>query len=432
MLRDLFLTEQGLRRHLQTPIGIHLDGYLTSLATQGYSPESIGNHLRFATAFGEYLVSCGRALNKLRSSDLENFLAWYQCATRHHGPRRITPKGSLSLQETLCGVGRKLFGYLRLIGAVPPKDQLKPETPYDSALEEYLSFLRIHRGFADLTINLHRYWGRAFFAALAVQQPPVALTDLTSENVENAVVLTSDRLGTRFRHARSRQILRSTVKSMVRYFKGTGCIPSICAPFLPKRKSYALAPLPSAIAWTDIERAVQTIDRSTKMGIRDYALMMLLATYALRASEIAELSLDDIDWRNNVLHIRQRKTRRSLDLPLVPQAAESVIAYLRDSRPISRERRLFLKCQAPAGPITTAILYNVVRKALVNAGVKAEHYGSHSIRHACATSLLRRGETLKTIGDILGHRVPEATLIYCKLAVEDLRSVALDIPEVES
>ena len=432
MLRDLFSTEQGLRRHLQTPVGIYLDGYVASLANQGYSPASIGIHLKFTTAFGEYLVSRARALNELHSSDLEDFLAWYQSSARRYGPKRVMPQGSRSLQEALCGVGRKLFGYLRLIGAMPPESQPKPGTPYDAALEEHLSFLRIHRGFADLTLNLHRHWGRAFFAALAAQQPPVALADLTSADVENAMLSASDGLGTRFRHARSRQILRSTVKSMICYFKSTGCIPSTCAPFLPKRKTYALAPLPSAIAWTDIESAVQTIDRTTKMGCRDYALMMLLTTYALRASEIVGLRLDDIDWRNNILHIRQRKTRRSLELPLVPQAAEPVIAYLRESRPVSSERRLFLKCQAPAGPITNAILYSIVRKALVNAGIKAEHYGPHSIRHACATALLRRGVTLKAIGDVLGHRVPEATLLYCELAVEDLRLVALDIPEVES
>jgi integrase/recombinase XerD len=378
------------------------------------------------------LISRGRALEELCSSDLEDFLAWYQSTTRRHGPKRLTPKGSRSLQEALCGAGRKLLGHLRLIGAIPLENQSKPETPYDSALEGYLSFVRVHRGFADLTVNLHRYWGRIFFAALAAQQPPVSLANLRSADVENAVLLISDGLDKRYRHARSRQILRSTVKSMLGYFKGAGCIPSACEPFLPKRKTYALAPLPSAIAWTDIERAVQTIDRSTKMGIRDYALMMLLTTYALRASEIVQLRLDNIDWRNNVLHIHQRKTRRSLELPLVPQAADPVIAYLRDSRPVSKERRVFLKCQAPAGPITNAILYNVVRKALINAGIKAEQYGPHSIRHACATALLRRGEMLKTIGDILGHRVPEATLIYCKLAVEDLRPVALEIPEVES
>jgi hypothetical protein len=144
MLRDLFTTEQGLRRHLQTPIGIYLDGYLTSIANQGYSPTSVGNHLKWATAFGEYLICRARALKELRSSDLDDFLAWYQCTTRRHGPKRLTPKGSRSLQEALRGAGRKLFRYLRLIGAIPAENQPKPAMPYASALEEYLSFLRIH------------------------------------------------------------------------------------------------------------------------------------------------------------------------------------------------------------------------------------------------------------------------------------------------
>jgi site-specific recombinase XerD len=129
--------------------------------------------------------------------------------------------------------------------------------------------------------------------------------------------------------------------------------------------------------------------------------------------------------------VRQQKVRRELALPLLEPVASAIIAYLRDGRPETDDRRLFRKCHAPAGPLSRGAIYVLVRKAITAAGIHARHRGPHVFRHARATSLLRRGASLKTIGDLLGHRVPAATGIYCKLAVDDLRTVALEIPSPE-
>ena len=176
--------------------------------------------------------------------------------------------------------------------------------------------------------------------------------------------------------------------------------------------------------------SLTTIDRSSPQGRRDYALCQLFATYGLRSSEAVGLQLDDIDWRGGSFRVRQLKTGRVLRLPLVQPVLDALVSYLRDGRPRDADRHVFQKIHAPRGPISRAIAYDVVRKALLKAGIKAAEYGPHLLRHARATSLVRQGHSLKTIGDLLGHRVPNATLIYCKLAVEDLRQVALDLPEV--
>ena len=143
------------------------------------------------------------------------------------------------------------------------------------------------------------------------------------------------------------------------------------------------------------------------------------------------LSLDNIDWRGAILRVTQPKVRRPLLLPLLEPVAAALVAYLRDGRPVSADRRIFRRCHAPAGPLTNAAVYALVRHAIRAAGIMAPHRGPHVFRHARATSLLRRGASLKTIGDLLGHRVPDATAIYCKLAVDDLRTVALEIPTPE-
>ena len=158
---------------------------------------------------------------------------------------------------------------------------------------------------------------------------------------------------------------------------------------------------------------------------------MLLSTYGLRSGEVVGLQLEDVNWRQEVIHIRQTKTKRFLELPLVSKVAEALIDYLQCGRPRTIYREIFIKCLAPYKPMSISSLYHAVRRAFVKAGIKTEHYGPCSIRHARATSLLRQGHSLKEIGDLFGHKEPQSTMLYCNLDVEDLRKVALELPEVQ-
>ena len=427
MLSTIVRTEAGRRRHLATPLGPYLDGFLSERLQQGFAVPSIAANLKWVTSFGEFLAERQTAVADLHEADLEAFAEHYRGHSRRCGPRRGVPQGSTSLMEALRGSLRPLLAYLRATGVTSPAVSDAEVTPYDGALAEYLAFLRVHRGFAELTIEQHGRWGAAFFIELNRRRPLVALSELGVGDVEAVVVKMAATLG-----RRSRQIMTTNVESLVRYLRGTGQVPRACVPFLPRTKTYALSALPSVIAWSDVERAITEIDRSDALGRRDHAMVLLVATYGLRAAEVVDLRLDDIDWRRGVLRVRQSKTRRTLDLPLVPAVRDALVTYLRDGRGVTHDRHVFLKVHAPHGCISRAILYTVVRKTLVKAGIKASHFGPHALRHARASSCIRSGHSLKTIGDLLGHRVPEATLIYCKVAVEDLRTVALELPEVSS
>jgi site-specific recombinase XerD len=229
---------------------------------------------------------------------------------------------------------------------------------------------------------------------------------------------------------RSRQLMTTTVESLIRYLRSVGHVSSTCVPFIPRLKSYAMASLPSVIAEADVERTIAGIDTSDPLGRRNYALLVLVATYGLRSSEVVGLRLEDLDWRQEVLAVCQTKTRRELKLPMTSRVRDALIDYLCHGRPETTDRYVFQKVHAPRGPITRVILYCVVRSALLTAGIKAPQYGSNILRHSRATSLIRDGHSLKVVGDLFGHRVPEATLIYLKHAIEDLREVALELPEV--
>jgi integrase len=140
--------------------------------------------------------------------------------------------------------------------------------------------------------------------------------------------------------------------------------------------------------------------------------------------------LQDIDWRRDRIHIQQSKTRADLWLPLTAEVGEALLDYLRDGRTKSHWREVFLRMCAPCGPFTChSGLYSVLQRRLQRAGIRVEgKRGPHALRYSRAVELLRASVPLKSIGDILGHRSAQSTEIYLKLATEDLRSIALELP----
>jgi integrase len=168
----------------------------------------------------------------------------------------------------------------------------------------------------------------------------------------------------------------------------------------------------------------------TPVGLRDHAILQLLATYGLRSGEICNLRIDDIDWRAESIRIRHTKTRACSFLPLMAPVGEAVLAYLRAGRPMTDAREIFIRTRAPYRRL--GMLASAVRRRLRDAGVEPPgKSGPHIFRHARAVEMLRASVPQKIIGDMLGHRSTESTAPYLKLATEDLRAIALDVPGTE-
>jgi site-specific recombinase XerD len=171
-----------------------------------------------------------------------------------------------------------------------------------------------------------------------------------------------------------------------------------------------------------------SIDQRMAMGRRDYAIVQLLARLGLRSSEVVHLALDDIDWNHATLTVRSKGGRRH-EFPLAPEVGQAIAAYLCDGRPLSTSRRVFLRAKAPIRGFRNASgVGSIVRHALQRAGIQAPTYGVHQFRHGLATELLRQGASLSEIGDVLGHRHPQTTMIYTKVDLEALRTLALPWP----
>ena len=186
--------------------------------------------------------------------------------------------------------------------------------------------------------------------------------------------------------------------------------------------------IPRAISADQVDRVLASIDRSTAMGRRDYAILLLFARLGLRLSEVVFLELDDIDWANGTLHLRTKGGIRNT-FPLSHEVGAAIADYLRHGRPPCSSRRVFLRVRAPIGGFRGATgIGSVVRHVIERAGVDAPTRGAHQFRHGLATGLLRHGASLTEIGDILGHRHPDTTRIYTRVDLEALRSLALPWP----
>jgi integrase/recombinase XerD len=189
--------------------------------------------------------------------------------------------------------------------------------------------------------------------------------------------------------------------------------------------------IPSALRAEEVRKVIEVTRADlSPTGLRDYAILLLLARYGLRAAEIVRLRLENIDWRRGVLRIRHAKTGTYSELPLLPEPGEALLRYLEKARPRSAHREVFLRILPPHRPFKGGSILNCVTSARLRAaGVHPQgRKGPHAFRHARAVSLLRSGVPLKVIGDVLGHTTAQATAEYLKLATEDLRAVGLELP----
>ncbi len=333
----------------------------------------------------------------------------------------ITPS---RLQQPVHEQGRADRGRRRAFGSSAPSPA--EEQRFGPLLEEYLTFLRQHRGLSQAALYFHRRWGRRFLQHLARHLPAGDLACLTASIVDSFVLPLAPTVG---RGTQSQMV--QAVRGILRHLCRTGRVAMDLAPLVRGPRRYVLATLPTTLSSAEVRRLLESVDRRSVRGRRDYAVLLLLATYGLRAGEVARLRLDDIDWRAAVLRLRRAKVSGELCLPLTAAVGNALLAYLRGGRPPTPHREIFVRHDPPHTPFRqSSAIYQIVRQAFDRIGLAAPHRGPHVLRHARATALVRQGCSLKVVGDLLGHRHPDSTLPYTKLAIEDLREVALEVPEL--
>jgi site-specific recombinase XerD len=215
------------------------------------------------------------------------------------------------------------------------------------------------------------------------------------------------------------------LRVFLRYLHREGLVARDLSACVEMPRSYRLSGLPRSIAWDDVRRMLEAVDRRTVAGRRDYAILMLLVSYGLRGHEVAAMTLEDIDWKRERIRIPDRKAGHNTAYPLSTTVGAALLDYLQHGRPKTAERRVFVRVLAPQGPLTTNAVSSRVAYYMHRAGIDAPRAGSHTLRHTSVQRLVDADFPFKMIGDYVGHRTPESTEIYAKVAVDALRAVAL-------
>jgi site-specific recombinase XerD len=216
----------------------------------------------------------------------------------------------------------------------------------------------------------------------------------------------------------------SALRAFLRYAAMQGWCSANLADAIRGPRIFAEEALPAGPDWSDVQRVLARMQTDRPADIRDRAMLLLFALYGLRTSEVAALTLEDIDWENDQLQVAGAKGGKIRAYPLLSTVGNAIARYLKTVRPHSSSREVFLTLRPPFRPLSRGTLYGITQQQLRAVGVRTKHYGPHALRHACAARLVSEGLSLKEIGDHLGHQSPKTTRIYAKVDLPSLREVA--------
>lgn len=399
-------------KHLGRLLGAHFDCFLDWMKRYGYSCGTMRSYIRGVIHFGQYLRRRDiHSIHQLEGVAGKKLLADYRCYCKRRGCWRRIFGPKLYLKALVdAGV---------IVSVISENSLLLYET------QQYVIFLRNQRCLSESTITTHIHWVEKFLQFIGCQKCTSSMPTFGIADVDRFIEQEGHRLkpGTQLS-------LATVLRSFLRFLYQLGKLTVDLSCLVTSPRCYRLSSLPQVLRWSEVQKILGSVDCSTSNGIRHYAILILLATYGLRAGEVAQLKLEDIDWRKGTIHITPRKMGKDLWLPLTSQVGKALIKYLKHGRPTSKYRQIFLFSRAPWSPINQKNIGYVVGRYIRLAGLKPPRHGSHLLRHSFATHLIRAGVPLKQISDMLGHCSPESTCIYTKNATEQLREVALEVPEI--
>lgn len=294
----------------------------------------------------------------------------------------------------------------------------------DGLVEAYREHQRRTRGLREGTLDGYERLVRAFVRS-ALGEDPIDPSRLCSGDVVGFVVAMQARFS-----PCSMKAVRTALRSFFRFLRFEGLCDERLELAVPRVAHWRLSTLPRYLSDAQLARLLASLGHSTPCGRRDRAIVLCLASLGLRPGELANLCLEDIDWRGGSIVLRERKTRQGAAVPLPRDAGRAIVAYLREERPVTDERRVFVQHQGArrGRPLSGNAISAVVVRALDRAGVRSPLAGGYVLRHTVATRLVRRGASLKEVADFLGHRSLDTTAIYAKLDLAALQEVALPWP----
>lgn len=408
-IAEEYLGRSRLFRRLRS--GAHgqlIELYAARLVEVGLSRHGTWRSLNVVGNLLAWMASHRTTLSDLNESTVEHYL-------RHQGAKQ-----TIQLDDR-AALKRWLLT-LRTAGTIAPA-AVPPKTSHEQIFAEFGDYLRSERGLTAKTIAHHLPAIRRFLLEVC----PAGAADLGK--IKQDDVIRYVECHARDASPKSAKLMCWSLRAFLRYLHHTGLNPQALAGCVPSIREWKLAGLPTYLPAAQVQKVLDGCDRASPTGRRDFAILMMLAKLGLRADEVATLTLDDVDWRAGEMVV-QAKGRQRARMPIAPDVGAALAAYLRDGRPKSSCRRLFLRSLAPhIGFASGSAITMIAKTALERAGIHGyAHQGAHIFRHSLATELLRSRATLSEIGHLLRHKSHDTTRIYAKVDIEALRTLSLPWP----
>jgi site-specific recombinase XerD len=402
----LFVYPATLARYRAAPLLDERERFLSHCSKQGYTRRGLR---KIAWLL---LVIASTRLTRRRRVSIQQI---EQVARRHRVRflQHASERGNCrTTQRLFVHTASTWYTFLGRLG--PPERTRSRLSTYLDAFEQ---FMRDERGLSTVTIDTRRQQIGRFLSEL----PPTvrSLDAITLRDVDRHFIERSNHGWTRA----SLATLASSLRAFLRYAEVQHWCKQGFADAIDSPRIYADEGLPRGPDWSQVEALIASTARRDPASMRDRAVVMLLALYGLRRGEVVGLRLEDIDWEAELLRVVRPKARRVQHYPLILPLGHALVRYLKDVRPQSTAREIFLTLKAPLRPLSPGGLTSIIRNRLRSLGVHGVPRGPHGLRHACARHLLDEGFTFKQIGDQLGHRRASSTSVYAKLDLRALREV---------
>ena len=413
MIETYFAAPHVLDRMRSGLMAPYLCPLATELQAQDYSRKSIRRQLRNADSFGCWLTEQG-----LRPADITDDLLGRYIGDLHRSARAGYSRGYRP--HNARGLPR-LLDLLRGSGVLPPA--VAPVQPDADPLQEFDRYLERVLGAARATRTGYLREVRGFVKHVLGDSDP-HWTEVGPEHVASYITLRAAKLP-----ITCRRNPITPMRSFLRYMTGEGLLSAHLEYAIPPIRQWKHASLPAALSPEELGKVLAVPCECTAKSLRNRAIILLLARLGLRAAEVLRLHLEDVEWRQAKLLVRAGKNHRERILPLPEDVGEALTSYLKEGRPSTDRRAMFLNLRYPHRPLGSSVtIWAIATQALRQAGVSTPRPGAHVFRHTVATHMVCGGATFKSVSDVLGHQTLGVTGIYAKLELASLAKVALPWP----
>lgn len=415
-LEQVFLDPTALKNFREGPLASKLDGFCKWLSKCGFARYTIRCHISNVSRLSCYLKQ-QKLTNpaNLNSDHIRRFIIRDLPRYRH---RRLGTKSYRRVASI-----HRFIEYLKEDGLVTTLDHYL--APYQTVIDEYIEWLKDFHNSAPGTLMLRRRYLVKLLNWLGAGLIKQQLLTLSPEQIETFFLNYSKSHG-----CAARRSMQATLRTFFCFCQAQDYIKCDLTASVPTLRTYKLNTLPRSITDKEVSGLLSSIDRKTNVGRRDYAIIQLLYTYGVRGGQVRALRLKDINWAKSQIRFIALKHGKEVLQPLTDEVGESLLDYLKNSRPPSPCPEVFLTSRAPYKPLQySRTLSEIIARNLRAAGVTIPRFGAHAFRHGFASRMLEKGYPLKSIADMIGHRSIQSTSVYTKVDFQALNQVALEWPE---